>query len=152
MKVVATSLAVAGLMTTLVAGVSGQELRWPPSQPIKLIVPTSAGGGTDILAREIAEQLHKSLQANFVVEDRPGSAGNIGTMLVKHSAPDGTTFLFTQGAHTSNVAFFKSGYDPVADFEPIALVGTISFMVCVNAQLCAEDFRRSDESSSREWR
>ncbi len=120
--------------------VAAQDGQWPPDRPIKFIVPTSAGGGTDILAREVGERLHNSLGANFIVEDRPGSAGNIGTMLVQHAAPDGTTFLFTQGAHTSNVVFFKSSYDPVADFEPIAIIGTISFMVCVNANSSIKNF------------
>src|SRR4051812_27319509 len=108
-----------------------QSPGWPSSQPIRFIVPTSAGGGTDALARAISQRLQSKLGTTFVVEDKPGGSGNIGTAFVKNERPDGNTFLFTQAAHTSNVAFFKSRYDPVKDFEPVALVGPMNFLLCV---------------------
>lgn len=124
----------------IAAPASAQDARWPPNQAIKFVVPTSAGGGTDLLARVIGERLRGSLGANFVVEDRPGGSCNIGTTIVKNAAPDGTTFLFTQAAHTSNITFFKSRYDPVADFEPVAYIGSISLVVCVNASSPVKSF------------
>src|SRR6185312_5412809 len=80
------------------------DVRWPPAQPIKFVVPTSAGGGTDTIARAMAERLQPAIGATFIVEDKPGGSGNIGTVMVKEAKPDGTTLLFTQAAHTSNVA------------------------------------------------
>lgn len=111
-----------------------EEFAWPAGKPIRFIVPTGAGGGTDTLARAVGMSLQDTLHTTFITEDMPGGAGIIGTVDVKQAAPDGLTLLFTQGAHTSNVAFFKHRYDPVTDFEPIAKLGNISFMICVNAK------------------
>lgn len=108
-----------------------QTAEWPPATPIKFIVPTSAGGGTDALARAFGRRLQSKLGGTFVVENKPGASGNIGTTMVKNERPDGATFLFTQAAHTSNIAFFKSRYDPVKDFEPVAFVGPTNFVLCV---------------------
>jgi tripartite-type tricarboxylate transporter receptor subunit TctC len=112
-----------------------QDSRWPsPGQLVKIIVPTSAGGGTDIFARLLSTKLHESLGAAFIVENRPGASGNIGTVQVKDARANGDTLLFTQSSHTTNVAFFKNlPYDPVRDFAPIALIGTSNFVLCVNA-------------------
>jgi tripartite-type tricarboxylate transporter receptor subunit TctC len=134
MKVRRLALAVAALVIDITSAVSADEARWPsPNQVIKFIVPTSPGGNTDLFARLVAERLHEKLGATFIVDNRAGGAGNIGTELVNHARPDGATFLFTQSAHTTNVAFFKNSYDPIKDFVPIALIGTSAFMLCVNA-------------------
>lgn len=119
------------IVIVMTARLDAQTPAWPPAQPIKFIVPTSAGGGTDALARLIGQRLQPKIGATFVVENKPGGSGNIGTSIVKNEKPDGATFLFTQAAHTSNVAFFKSRYDPVKDFETVAFVGPTNFVLCV---------------------
>jgi len=97
-----------------------------PSKPIRLIVPFPAGGGTDIIARELAHQITLSTHWNFIVDNRAGSGGNIGIDQAAKSAPDGYTFVIGQ---TSNLAinptlYSKLPYDPVKDLAPVALVGS----------------------------
>jgi tripartite-type tricarboxylate transporter receptor subunit TctC len=99
-----------------------------PSRPIKLIVPITAGSGTDVLARALADKLSVSLGQPVVVENRPGAGGALGTAFVAKAAPDGYTFLVTSSALTAAPAIYASlSYDPVGDFAgvtPLADLGT----------------------------
>ena len=103
-----------------------------PSKPIRLIVPWPPGGGVDTSARLIAQPLSERLGQTVVVENRPGAAGNIGTALFTHEAPDGYTLLM--GSLSPNAVnphlYSKLGFDPVKDFEFVALAYTVpSFLV-----------------------
>src|SRR5262245_30834041 len=95
-----------------------------PSQQIRLIVPFAAGGGSDILARLIAEPLSKSLGQPVVVENKPGAGATLGADLVAKSAPDGYTWLFTTaGPQITNPYLMpKLPYDPFRDFAPVAML------------------------------
>lgn len=130
------SLALAAAVTS-VLGVAGPACAQPaawPQQPIRLIVPQPPGGGTDALARLLAERLQPVLGQPVVVENRTGAGGNIGTELVARARPDGHTLLLTTNTHVTNVAFFsKLPYDPVKDFEPVSIVGSVPFVLGVNA-------------------
>src|SRR5438445_10399670 len=64
-----------------------------PARPVKFIVPSSPGGGTDLYARELAQALSESLKQQFIVDNRPGASGNIGAEAAAKAAPDGYTFL-----------------------------------------------------------
>lgn len=130
------SLAMAAAVAALF-GVSGsagaQQAAWP-QQPIRMIVPQPPGGGTDALARLLAERLQPVLGQPVIVENRTGAGGNIGTDAVARAAPDGHTLLLTTNTHVTNVAFFsKLPYDPVKDFEPVSIVGSVPFVLGVNA-------------------
>ena len=115
------------------APASAQQPPWP-QQAIRIIVPQPPGGGTDALARLLAERLQPVLGQALVVENRTGAGGNIGTELVARSKPDGHTLLLTTNTHVTNVSFFaKLPYDPVKDFQPITLVGSVPFVLGVNA-------------------
>ncbi|MEI6722509.1 MAG: tripartite tricarboxylate transporter substrate-binding protein, partial [Betaproteobacteria bacterium] len=94
-----------------------------PSKPINIIVPLSAGGGTDLLARVLAVKLREKFGQPVVVENRPGAAGNIGADAVFKSVPDGHTLLFTQpGPLVVNKALYgKLAFEP-EEFVPIALM------------------------------
>ncbi|MCZ4315401.1 tripartite tricarboxylate transporter substrate binding protein [Comamonadaceae bacterium G21597-S1] len=110
-----------------------QQAAWP-QQTIRVIVPQPPGGGTDALARLIAERLQPVLGQAVVVENRTGAGGNIGTELVARAKPDGHTLLLTTNTHVTNVSFFsKLPYDPVKDFQPVTLVGSVPFVMGVNA-------------------
>ena len=110
-----------------------QQASWP-QQPIRIVVPQPPGGGTDALARVIAEKLQPVLGQPLVVENRTGAGGNIGTELVARAKPDGYTLLLTTNTHVTNVSFFaKLPYDPVKDFEPVSIVGSVPFVLGVNA-------------------
>lgn len=103
-----------------------------PSRPIKLVVPWPAGGGVDMAARLIAEPLAKRLGQPVVVDNKPGSAGNIGTAQVARDKPDGYTLLMgSLSPHAVNPHLYDNlGFDPIKDFAPVALVYTVpSFLV-----------------------
>jgi len=110
-----------------------------PTKPIQLIVPYIAGGATDVLAREIAHKLSESLGQPVVLENKPGASGVIGAEMVAKADPDGYTLLLgTQGTHAINVALFKKlSYDPVKDFAPVSLLGTMASVLVVNLSIPA---------------
>jgi tripartite-type tricarboxylate transporter receptor subunit TctC len=92
-----------------------------PSQPIRLVVPFTPGTGIDILARTLGQKLGDDWKATVVVDNRPGSSGNIGTEAVARAAPDGHTLLMTASTIVLNRSLFKSiPYDPIKDFAPVA--------------------------------
>ena len=106
-----------------------------PSRPVRVIVPYQAGQGTDVAARYFAERLSKALGQQFIVDNRPGAGGNIGTEAVAHSAPDGYTLLMgTNATQTMNEFLYPStGYDAAKDFAPVVLVGMLPMVVAANA-------------------
>jgi tripartite-type tricarboxylate transporter receptor subunit TctC len=106
-----------------------------PSKPIRLVVPFPPGGGTDAIARDVANELTTTLKWNFVVENRPGSGGNIGVDAAAKSTPDGYTIVLGQ---TSNLAINPTlyghlPYDPLKDLTPVALVASAPLVFVVKA-------------------
>ncbi len=114
-----------------------------PSQQIRLIVPFAAGGGSDILARMIAEPLSKSLGQPIVVENRPGGGATLGADLVAKSAPDGYTWLFTTaGPQITNPYLMpKLPYDPFNDFTPVAMLAKSVNVMVVTPSLSPQSVR-----------
>ncbi|WP_454753336.1 Bug family tripartite tricarboxylate transporter substrate binding protein [Cupriavidus necator] len=110
--------------------VLGQET-WP-SRPVKLIVPSAPGGGTDVYARLVATQLSRSMKQSFVVDNRPGASGHIGTQVVARSPADGYTFLVTANASVaiSPALYRKLPFDVDKDLAPVAR-GVLAPMVLV---------------------
>ncbi|HEY8611943.1 MAG TPA: tripartite tricarboxylate transporter substrate binding protein [Roseomonas sp.] len=106
-----------------------------PSRPVRILVPYAAGQGSDIFARRFAESFQKQLGQPFIVENRPGAGGNIGTAAAARAEPDGHTLLWgTNGTHAANEFMYASlGFDPMKDFQPVA--GILRFgMVLTVAQ------------------
>jgi len=97
-----------------------------PNKPIKLIVPLAAGGTGDTLARAMGEQMARELGQPFVVENKPGAGGLVGTALAAASPADGYTLLVASPSHVINPALHagKKTYDPVKDFDPITVMAT----------------------------
>jgi tripartite-type tricarboxylate transporter receptor subunit TctC len=96
-----------------------------PHKALTIIVPTRAGGGNDAMARIIAARLSPLLGQEVLVDNRAGANGAVASEYVAHAEPDGHTLLFGYiGTHAMNPALQKVGYDPVADFAPIGLVGS----------------------------
>lgn len=102
-----------------------------PSKPVRVVVPYPAGQGTDVATRYVAEQLSKALGQNFIVENRPGAGGNIGTQFVARAPADGYTLVMgTNGTHAAAPFLYQNlGFDPLADFEPIALIGILPLAI-----------------------
>lgn len=125
------ALLIAALLTVPVAGA---QTGWP-DKPVSLIVPWAPGGSTDILARTLSEHLTKSFGQPFIVENRPGASGNIGSNLVAKAKPDGYTLLVgSMSTHAMNGSLFTSmPFKPVDDFTPIALVAYVTNTMVINA-------------------
>jgi tripartite-type tricarboxylate transporter receptor subunit TctC len=104
-----------------------------PARPVTLIVPFGAGGGTDIIARSVGEELGKALKQAIVVEPRPGANGAIGSAVAARAAPDGYTLLFTaQSTYSLNPALMKNPpYDQLKDLVPIASIGRSPWLLTV---------------------
>lgn len=107
----------------LVACAAARAQSMPAS--VRIIVPFSAGGAQDTLARELARELGVRLAVPFTVDNRPGAGGNIGTNAAAKATPDGSVLvLSSSGPRANNRLFYKSlPYDPDKDFAPVALVG-----------------------------
>jgi len=126
-----------------------------PDKPIRLVVPFPAGTGADISARRIAQVMSEDLGQSFVIENRGGAGGAVGSEYVAKAAPDGYTLLAgTLNTHAMNPAIYKNlAYDPVADFEPITritafpnvLVVPTSLQVGTLAELVALAKKREDK-------
>ncbi|KQT11202.1 tripartite tricarboxylate transporter substrate binding protein [Ramlibacter sp. Leaf400] len=124
----------AALLAALLQPAAAQA-PWP-NKPIRLVVPYTPAGGTDILGRLLARRLSEVLGVPLVVENRPGSDGSIGTDVVAKAAPDGYTLLIDGTSQAYNVAFGKKlPYDPVRDLAPIAQTANQQVLLVVNANL-----------------
>src|SRR3954468_1288316 len=105
-----------------------------PSKPVKFVSPYPPGGPVDPLARLLAAKLSDSLKQQFIVENRTGASGIIGTEYVAKSAPDGYTFVFIFDTHVVHQALNPNlGFDPLKDFAPVMLVGTAPMAVTTGA-------------------
>jgi len=104
-----------------------------PSRPITIIVPFTSGGGTDIMARLIAEKLTRSLGRSVVVENKPGAGGTLGTDIAARAAPDGYTLMLGSVSTISiNPSLYKNlGTDPLTDLAPISLIGSTPSILAV---------------------
>jgi tripartite-type tricarboxylate transporter receptor subunit TctC len=107
------------LLVLLPSMAAGQDY---PSKPVRIVVPYVAGGAADIFGRTVAQKLGDAMKQSFIVENKPGANGGIGTEAVAKSAPDGYTLLATaSGPVTVNpVLYARVPYDPVKDFAPVA--------------------------------
>jgi tripartite-type tricarboxylate transporter receptor subunit TctC len=111
-----------------------------PMRPVRLIVPFTPGGSTDILGREIAQKLQQALGQPFVVENKPGAGGSIGAAAVATAAPDGYTLLMGHiGTLAINPSLYpKLPYDPLTSFSPVALVARVPNVLVVNPAVPAK--------------
>jgi tripartite-type tricarboxylate transporter receptor subunit TctC len=111
-----------------------------PSRPIALVVPFAAGGGTDVIARILAERMRVSLGQAVIIENVVGAAGSIGVGRVARAAPDGYTLSIGQtGTHVLNGAIYALPYDLLRDFEPVALVMNYPFLITARKTIPADD-------------
>jgi len=113
-----------------------------PSRPIRLIVPSGAGGVTDILARILVERLRSSLGQQVVVDNRPGAGGIVGTDIVAKAPADGYTLAMVFPSHAVNPSLnVKMPYDSVRDFAPITLVSRVSQVLLVHPTMPAKSVK-----------
>ena len=127
------AMAAASLLATVAVGASAQSA-WP-TKPIRLVVPFPPGGGTDFVARLLAEKLTSQAGWTVVVDNKPGAGGNIGLDAVAKAPPDGYTIGLGQ---TANLAinpwlYAKMPFDPLKDFAPVGAVATQPVVLIVNS-------------------
>jgi len=133
-------LSAAALAIAAPAAVQAQGA-WP-AKPITLVVPFPPGGSVDIMARQYADPLARILGVPVVVDNRPGAGGSVATQAVARSKPDGYTLVVSsQSSHLANpLTQPKIGYDPIKDFENIAILGRQPNALVVHASLPVRNF------------
>src|SRR5262245_38815337 len=110
-----------------------------PARPVKIIVPVAAGGATDILGRLLAQWLTDRMGQPFVVENRPGAGGNIGTEAVIRSAPDGYTLLLIQAGNVINTSLYQNlTFNFVRDVTMVSTISRPAFLMSVHPSLPAK--------------
>lgn len=113
-----------------------------PNRPVRIVVPSSPGGGTDISARVIAEHLGRAFKGQFFVENRPGAGQSIGIEVAARSEPDGYTLLMAASTLALNPIMYKNiRYDPVKDFAPVSQVASIPNVVLVHPSVPARTLK-----------
>src|SRR5688572_7235617 len=117
--------------------VTGSALAQPyPSRPVRLVVPQSAGGSTDLVARPLAQRVADALKTSVVVDNRPGAGSTIGTEIVAKAQPDGYTLLAVAASFTMSPSLYKKlPFDPVNDFAPISLLSSLPNILVVHPSL-----------------
>jgi tripartite-type tricarboxylate transporter receptor subunit TctC len=110
-----------------------------PTRPVRLIVPYTPGGGTDITARIVGQWLSERLGQQFVIENKPGAGNNIGTEVVVHAPPDGYTLLLVNPANAINTTLYKKlSFDFMRDIAPVAGIMRVPNVMEVNPALPAK--------------
>ena len=113
-----------------------------PERAVRVIVTFPAGGGTDIVARMVFQKVAERSGATFVIDNRGGAGGTIGTELAAKAAPDGYTIVVVSGSHTINPALYKKlPFDSVRDFAPVAMLVTGPGLLVVHPSLPARNVR-----------
>lgn len=114
-----------------------------PVKPIRLVVPFTPGGSTDILARMVGQKLSDAFGQQVIIDNRPGAGGNIGVEIVSKSPPDGYTLVMGHiGTFGVNPSLYpKLPYDPIKDFQPITLVAMVPNLMSVNPKLPAKSVK-----------
>ena len=133
-----------GLATALVLGATASSVQAQasyPAKPVRVVVAFTAGGTTDILTRLVAQQLSERLKQQFIVDNKPGAGGNIGTEVVVRSAPDGYTLIVDSvGPIAVNPTLYsKLSYNPLTDLVPVVQIAEVPNVLVVNPSVSAKN-------------
>ena len=134
-------------LATGIAGIGALGLpRWSlaqgkyPDKTIRVIVPFPAGGTTDVVARMVLQKMGVQMNASFVIDNKGGANGIIGSEQVSRAAPDGYTLLFnTSGAQTLSPVLYKTNYQALASFEPVGMACELGFVLIARKDLPANN-------------
>jgi tripartite-type tricarboxylate transporter receptor subunit TctC len=143
---------IAAAMTPLLPGTAFSQAADLPTGPIKIVLPTAAGGQADVIARLIADRVGPAIDRTFVIESRPGAGGLIAGEFVARAAPDGNTLLFVTGGHTILPGLYAKTikFDAVKDFAFVCQITEASFAIAVATDHPAKSFTELLEMSKRE--
>jgi tripartite-type tricarboxylate transporter receptor subunit TctC len=126
------------LLAAFALSASATLAAWP-EKPVRIIVPSAPGGGTDSSIRILAPRLSELLGQVVLVDNRAGASGNIGAEVVARAVPDGYTLLAAIASHTSNPAMMKVSYDVLRDFEPVSMTVTVPNVLISTPSLPAKN-------------
>ena len=112
-----------------------------PTKVVRMVVPFAPGGGADIAGRAVAQKLSERLGQQFVLDNRPGGGGNVGTEYVAKAAPDGYTLLVVSSSYGANPSLYKLSFNPITGFEPITLISQQPFIAVVHPSLPARSIK-----------
>ncbi|MDQ6621821.1 MAG: tripartite tricarboxylate transporter substrate binding protein [Pseudomonadota bacterium] len=123
----------------VIAGAASAQTSSYPNRPIRMVLPVAPGGGTDIIARTVAQKLTASLGQPIVIDNKPGAGGNIAEELVARAPADGYTLLVVTASHATNPSLYgKMAYDPIKDLAPITQLTTQPYLFVVNPNVPAK--------------
>jgi tripartite-type tricarboxylate transporter receptor subunit TctC len=141
---------VSGALAALLVSAAAVRAEPPPCPQLRIIVPFSAGGATDVSARIIADPLGKAVNRTIVIENRAGATGNIGTAIVAKSPPDGCHYVMNTAAILTYQWVFSSlGYDPIKDLTPIGGIGRSPSLILTSATSSVTDLKGLVELSRK---
>ncbi len=129
-----------GCVALVALSAQAASATWP-TKPIRLIVPFSPGGGTDIIARTLGQKLTEQFGQNFIVDNHAGGGGTIGAELTVRANPDGYTMCLVSASYGANPALYKLAYDPVNGIAPISLLAVGPLIVVASSALKANDLK-----------
>lgn len=136
------TMGTAAILAAAVLPAAAQTAAWP-SKPVRLVVGFAPGGGTDVMARTLAQSLTEALGQTFIVENKPGASGNLGASEVVKAAADGYTFLIAPtSVETVNPSLFKSNLLPSRDLTPVMGVGRMQMYVVARPTMEAKDVKQ----------
>ena len=131
------------LMLALAAALpaaQAQTGKWP-EKPVRVVVPFAPGGSTDIIARVLAARLSQEFGQQFVVDNRAGAGGSIGTDIVVRANPDGYTLIIVATSYATNAALYKLPYDPIKDIASVGMLHKGPFALAVNSSVSASSVK-----------
>jgi tripartite-type tricarboxylate transporter receptor subunit TctC len=133
-------LALAFPLSLAVTGLALADEKYP-NKPVTVIVPQAAGGANDAIARVIAQKLTEQLGQSFIVDNRTGAGGNVGTVAAARAKADGYTLMVTaDSSMVINPSLYKStGFDPIKDFEPVGTVATAGYVLVAHPAFPAKN-------------
>jgi tripartite-type tricarboxylate transporter receptor subunit TctC len=135
-------LAAVMVITAACPALAAEQAPRYPTRPVRMIVPLSPGGSTDIVARIVAQKYSEALGKTVIVDNRPGAGTSLGSELVARAEPDGYTLLFASGSLATNVPLYpKLRFHPIKDFLPIGIVGQSFYVLLVQPSLGVNSVR-----------
>jgi tripartite-type tricarboxylate transporter receptor subunit TctC len=121
-----------------------------PAKPVRIVAPFAPGGGTDFIARLIAQKLTERLGQQVIVENKPGAGGNLGAEFAVKSPADGYTVLLVAGSYTVNPSLYKLSFDPVEDISPIIQLSQGPFVIAVHPSVPAATLKELIEYARKQ--
>jgi len=123
------------LVAALAAAAGTVQAQQYPVKPVRIVAPFAPGGGTDFIARIVAQKLTEGTKQQFIVENRPGAGGTVGVEIAVKSSADGYTLLLISGSYAVNPSLYKLKFDPVNDITPIIQVSQGPFVIVTHPSL-----------------